>query len=447
MKVVLLAAGRSKRLKPIEDKNFLQFLGKPLIQHQLEQLLSVGLSDVVVVGGSHNLPKLRELTKVLPKKLKVTFVEQKDLDAGMAGAMIAAEKVVKAEPILVVSGNDMVEKKAFLDVMKAAKDLKVDGLLLGKKVLSYFPGGYLNVRSNGLIASIVEKPGAGKEPSKLVNLVVHYFKDGQKFIGIVKKAKSSRDDKYEVAISQMIDNGGKMKVVPYEGFWQPIKYPWHVIDLMNYFIGNIEKIFPKGRVGGKKAEVAKTATIRGQNVYLEDGVKIMDNAIVIGPAYIGKNTIIASNAMVRASHVGPNCVIGFGSEVARSYLGDTVWTHTNYIGDSVIGNNCSFGAGTVTGNLRLDEKNIPVNIQGEKVDSGTNKFGLITGDNVRCGINTSFMPGIKIGNNSFVGAGIVIAQDIEDNKFVYAKTELVIKDNVAQLDEKKREEMKKKMGR
>jgi bifunctional UDP-N-acetylglucosamine pyrophosphorylase/glucosamine-1-phosphate N-acetyltransferase len=88
-----------------------------------------------------------------------------------------------------------------------------------------------------------------------------------------------------------------------------------------------------------------------------------------------------------------------------------------------------------------------VNIQGEKIDSGMNKFGLITGNNVRCGINTSFMPGIKIGNNTFVGAGIVVAQDIEDNKFVYAKTELVIKDNVAQLDEKKREEMKKKMGK
>ena len=118
MKVVLLAAGRSKRLKPIEDKNFLMFLGKPLIQHQLDQLLYVGLAEVVVVGGEHNLAKLMDLAKGLPKKMKVTVVEQKNLDEGMAGAMMAAEKEVKGSSILVVSGNDVVEKKAFLDILK-----------------------------------------------------------------------------------------------------------------------------------------------------------------------------------------------------------------------------------------------------------------------------------------------------------------------------------------
>ena len=51
MKVLLLAAGRSKRMKPIEDKNFLSFIGKPLIQHQLELIKSAGLNDVVIVGG------------------------------------------------------------------------------------------------------------------------------------------------------------------------------------------------------------------------------------------------------------------------------------------------------------------------------------------------------------------------------------------------------------
>jgi len=148
---------------------------------------------------------------------------------------------------------------------------------------------------------------------------------------------------------------------------------------------------------------------------------------------------------VRCSQIGDDCVIGFGTEVARSHIGDHVWTHTNYIGDSVIGNNCSFGAGTVTGNLRLDEEHISVNIHGEKICSGTNKFGLVTGDNVRCGINTSFMPGVKIGNNCFIGAGIIVAQDVEDDKFVYGKTELTIKDNISKTDLGKREEMEKQL--
>ena len=63
------------------------------------------------------------------------------------------------------------------------------------------------------------------------------------------------------------------------------------------------------------------------------------------------------------------------------------------------------------------------------------------GDNVRCGINTSFMPGVKIGNNSMIGAGITVNEDIEDNKFAYGKTGLIIKDNRSVIDTSNRETM------
>ena len=94
--------------------------------------------------------------------------------------------------------------------------------------------------------------------------------------------------------------------------------------------------------------------------------------------------------------------------MARSFWGDKVWTHSNYVGDSVIGNNVSFGAGSITGNLRLDEGEITVNLNGEKQRTGVNKLGLICGNNVRVGINTSLMPGLKVGAGSFIGAGIVV---------------------------------------
>jgi UDP-N-acetylglucosamine diphosphorylase / glucose-1-phosphate thymidylyltransferase / UDP-N-acetylgalactosamine diphosphorylase / glucosamine-1-phosphate N-acetyltransferase / galactosamine-1-phosphate N-acetyltransferase len=437
MKVLLLAAGRSKRLKPIEDKNLLSFLGKPLIAHQIEQIRSCGLKKIIIIAGIHNLAAIKKLAAGIDKAIKV--VEQKDLEAGMAGAIMATEKLIKGDSVFVVSANDVVDKEAYKLVLQAAKDESYDNCLIGKRVGEYFPGGYLKIRGNGMISGIVEKPGAGREPSKMINLVLHFHRDGARLVEAIKSVKSKRDDWYEVALDEMIKGGARIKAVPYNGFWQPIKYPWHIFAMMNRFFGEL-----KGIKKGKHVEIAKSATIKG-NVVLEDGVKVMENAVISGPAYIGKNTIIATNALVRESEIGENCVIGFGSEVARSHVGSDVWTHTNYIGDSIIGNNCSFGSGTVTGNLRLDEGNIPVNIEGEKIDSGSSKLGLITGDNVRCGINTSFMPGIKIGNNSFVGAGIVVAQDIEDDKFVYGRTELILKDNIAKADKKKREEMRNKV--
>lgn len=362
----------------------------------------------------------------------------------MAGALMSCQKHLGHEPFLVVSANDVVEPEAYKGILEAAKDKRIDGFLIGKKVESYFPGGYLKIANSGLLKGIFEKPGAGNEPSDMVNLVIHFHRDPKKLLEALKKSNSSRDDRYEVALDRLIKEGAHIKVVPYKGFWQAVKYPWHVLRLMNHFIERNKDVFPKGR-GSKKVEIAQTATIRGENVHLEDGVQILDNAIVIGPAYIGRNTIIASNAMVRASHIGADCVIGFGSEVARSYVGNEVWTHSNYIGDSIIGNDVSFGAGTVTGNLRLDEKNIHVTVNGEKLDSQVNKLGLITGNHVRCGINTSFMPGVKVGNNCFIGAGIVISQNIEDNTYVYGKTELVMKENKAEISIGKREAMKKNL--
>ncbi|MFA5829013.1 MAG: sugar phosphate nucleotidyltransferase [Candidatus Gracilibacteria bacterium] len=497
MKVILLAAGRSKRLKPIEDKNFLKFLGKPLLLHQLEQL-SVFFDDFIVIGGAHNLEKIRELlngwkanktggkAKSGKSKLKSTgpkfqFVEQKNLDEGMAGALLSAESLIGKEPILVVSANDVVESQAYKLMLEAIKSVdgangqaksaakksqkklvllakgvgtsgQLESFLIGKKVESYFPGGYLKTAKDGSIQGIVEKPGAGNEPSDMINLVIHYHKNSEALLKALHSVNSTKDDRYEVAMDHLIKAGHKMKSVPYNGFWQSIKYPWHVLSLMEYFLRTIEgngerKARGKNKpfiLEGKNVEIAKTAIIKGP-VFLDDGVKVFENAVISGPAYIGKNSIVATNALVRGSMTGENCIIGFSTEVARSYLGDMVWTHSNYIGDSVIGNNVSFGAGTVTGNLRLDEGNIKVNITDVRIDSGRNKFGLITGNNVRCGINTSFMPGVKIGNNSMIGAGIIVAEDIPDNKLVYGKTELVIKNYTAKIDEKKRAEMKGKL--
>ena len=430
MKVLVLAAGRSKRIKPVVDKNFLEFLGKPLIQWQLESLKENGFDDVVVVSGAHNLERLEDVAREVFPDAKV--VEQKDLDMGMCGAVLAARDVCD-EPVLIFSSNDVVDGEAFRLIREAGSG-DADAYILGKKVSEYFPGGYLEV-SDGLISGIVEKPEPGSEPSDMVNLVVHYFSNYAKLIEYLDAASSDHDDVYEVALDKMMKDGLKFKAVEYDGFWQPIKYPWHVQPVFKYLFDKAEK-----RVS-ENAEIADSAVVKG-DVIIEDDVKIFEGAVVNGPVYLGRGSIVANNALVRDSHVGRGCVIGYSTEIARSFLGNDVWTHSNYIGDSVIGNNVSFGAGTVTGNLRLDEKNICVDCDGDKVDSGTTKFGLVTGNNIRVGINTSFMPGVKVGGDSFIGAGIVIAKNIPKKSFVRGDWNLKISENKASADVSGRDKIK-----
>lgn len=450
MKVVMLAAGRSKRMKPVEDKNFLSFLGKPLLEHQLEILKKAEIEEVILVGGVHNLEKIRGMAKDL--KMKIVIREQKNLDLGMCGAVLAAKDLLGGEAVMVLSSNDIVDVEAFKLILKVAGG-DAESYILGKKVHSYFPGGYLETDKKGFIKNIVEKPEPGTEPSDLVNLVVHIHKNSKKLVKYLENVadprmgtKSKNDDLYEQALSKMMKDGVVMKAVSYEGFWQPLKYPWHVHAVFKYLFSRATKKI------AKSAEIAKGAVING-DVIIGENVRVFDGAVINGPCYIGDDTIVATNALVRESNVGRNCVIGFSTEVARSFLSDEVWTHSNYIGDSVIGNNVSFGAGTVTGNLRLDEKNVQVfddgpdvkSGQAKKIDAHTNKFGAVIGNDVRVGVNTSLMPGVKIGSGSFIGAGIVVPENVAENSFVRGEWKLKISENREDIGAMDRKNFKGKL--
>ena len=410
MKIILLAAGQSSRLQPISDKILLKFCGKTLLEHQIEILSSAGMDDFIIVGNKDNLPKIQAICQKLYGKFH--FAEQKDLSTGMSGCVLAAEPFIKTdESILIVSTNDLVEENAYQLILESIHRHPKASLLLAKKVNQYFPGGYLEINSENKIQSIVEKPEKGKEPSDLINLVIHYHYNAQLFLEELKHIQSENDDLYEVAIDTQIKKGVDYFAVPYHGFWQAVKFPWHVLDLQEYFLENLHSHVDSS------VFLAKNVTIKG-HVYLGKNVKIYENSVIKGPVYLGDNTVVANNCLIRDSIIGENSVIGFNTEVARSFLHEKVWTHTNYIGDSVIDKNVSFGSGFVTGNLRFDEKNINVNIKNQKTNCGKNKLGSIIGENVRFGVNTSIMPGIKIGKNSLIGAGLIIDQDIPNTSFV-----------------------------
>ena len=112
-----------------------------------------------------------------------------------------------------------------------------------------------------------------------------------------------------------------------------------------------------------------------------------------------------------------------------------------------IGNNVSFGAGTVTGNLRLDEAEILSTVKDEKINTGKTKFGTVVGDNCRIGIHVSINPGIKIGSGTFISSKALVEKDVENNMFAVMKNGLLeLKKNTAKLSTSDdREKFKKKV--
>ncbi len=104
------------------------------------------------------------------------------------------------------------------------------------------------------------------------------------------------------------------------------------------------------------------------------------------------------------------------------------------------------GSGATLANLRLDEGPIASEIKGKKVMTGKVRLGAMIGRDVRIGVNTSVMPGIKIGTHSLVGSGITIDGDIPADSFcVGEKSSYTVKKNTKTIDPTIREGFKKSL--
>lgn len=442
-----------------EDKLLLNFMGRPLLRHQLDKLKEAGVQDLIVVANPHNATQIERIIREAAG-MHASFVIQEEA-LGIANALETARRFLKGE-LLIVNPNDVFEMPALTGLLRSRQRGKAArsgsgsaggrasgaaagtasggpaAYLVGYEVKDYFPGGYLVANSRNELRQIVEKPPRGQEPSRLVNILLHLHTEAADLMKYIGRVESSRDDVYERALDLMVRDGRRIKVVPYAGFWKAIKYPWHIFGITRYFLDHCRpQISPT-------AQVSPRAVVEGR-VVIEDGVRVLENAVIRGPAYIGARTIIGNNVLVRDySHIGRNCVVGYSTEVKNSYIGDNCWFHSSYVGDSVIDDDCSLAAGTVLANFRFDERNVRVKMSGEGVDTGLDKFGAIMGAGSKTGINASIMPGVRIGPNSFVGSHVCLMRDLPANKLVMMEPRYrVLDSDIIAADNKKADLMKK----
>ncbi len=373
-------------MEPLSDKNLLEFCGEPLVLKLLKGAQEGGLENFIVVTNGENTEAIRTILE--ENNFPAEIATQKNLDDGMAGGVVDGLKFVKEdEAVFVLGGNDYIEPSAYVDILDQSKNK--DGGILAKKMTKYFPGGYLQVDGENKISSIIEKPGEGREPSDMVNIVAHYFALAENLKRALEGAQSQKDDVYEVAL-QALFKTKNFVAVEYSRTWQAVKYPWHVLELGDIFLSQQEtNISPV-------AEIADSAKIKGDGVFIEDGVRVFENAVIQGPCYIGKNAIVGNNALVRNSILGAKCVAGYNTEIARSFLSPNVTTHIAYVGDTIVDRDVNFGAFSCTANLRLDKKTVRVQIKNEKIDSLHEKLGAIIGAGAQIGTHAMLMPGVRI---------------------------------------------------
>ncbi len=136
-------------------------------------------------------------------------------------------------------------------------------------------------------------------------------------------------------------------------------------------------------------------------VTVAESARIRSGAYIEGPVFIDEEADVGPNCYIRSgTSLGKKTRVGNGCEIKNSILMDgTHAGHLSYVGDSILGEKCNLGAGTIMANLRFDDGHIKMMVKDKLVDTGRRKLGAVLGDNVKTGIKSLFMPGVKVGKH------------------------------------------------
>jgi UDP-N-acetylglucosamine diphosphorylase / glucose-1-phosphate thymidylyltransferase / UDP-N-acetylgalactosamine diphosphorylase / glucosamine-1-phosphate N-acetyltransferase / galactosamine-1-phosphate N-acetyltransferase len=134
-------------------------------------------------------------------------------------------------------------------------------------------------------------------------------------------------------------------------------------------------------------------------VVIDEGAIVMPNAVIVGPAYIGKNSRVKIGAKIyEGTSIGPVCKIG--GEVEETIVqGYSNKQHDGFLGHSWLGEWVNLGADTNNSDLKNTYGSVSAfsYAEGRKVDSGTRFLGATIADHVKIGINCSLNTGVVIG--------------------------------------------------
>jgi bifunctional UDP-N-acetylglucosamine pyrophosphorylase/glucosamine-1-phosphate N-acetyltransferase len=388
LKAVILAAGEGNRMRPLTSnrpKVMLPVANKPILEHLLIEVKAAGIGEFIFVVGYCDEQVRSYFGDGEKWGVKIAYSEQrKQLGTADAIRMVGGE--VDGN-FLVINGDVVVSSQDIRRLMKNSHNTM-------SVIEVKDPRGLGMVElSEDRVVNIYEK--TQKPPTLMANAGLYLFTP-EIFDAISRTEKSPRGE-YEITDSLQLLMGTKQGLHYQEiKSWLDLSYPWDLLRANESMLAGLES----QNLGVVEENVVlKGAVAIGKNTVIKSG------AYIVGPVIIGEDCEIGPNCYIRPSTaIGDGCHIGAAVEVKNSIVmkGSKI-PHLSYVGDSVIGEGCNLGAGTKIANLRLDKKNISIT----GIDTRRRKLGAIIGDHVETGINASINVGSMIGNNTFIGPGVL----------------------------------------
>jgi len=396
LKAIIIAAGEGNRMRPLtytRPKVMLPLANRPIIEHLLIEASKAGIGEFIFITGYHD-EQVRDYFGGGDKwGVRIEYCTQRK-QLGTADALKMAQELVDGNFVM-INGDIIVSRK---DIKRLAG--KSNNTMSIIEVEDTRDLGIIEVSQNKVIR-LHEK--TEKPPSHMANAGLYLFTPDI-FNAISQTPKSPRGE-YEItnSLQLMIDKGYP---VAYQkiSYWLDLSYPWDLLPANESLLANIES--------QNLGEIEDNVVMKGV-ISVGKGTVVKSGSYIVGPVVIGEDCEIGPNCYIRPhSAIGDNCHLGSAVEVKNSIImrGSKI-PHHNYIGDSIIGEECNLGAGTKIANLRLDKKDIIVS----DIDTKRRKLGAIIGDRVETGINVSINVGSLIGNNTYIGPAVSVSGMIQPN--------------------------------
>lgn len=452
---VILAAGLGKRMRSRRPKMLHLFGGRPLIAYPVNLARRLGGRVVIVVGGDEE----DEIRRAAGEGADLTCVVQKER-RGTGHALLQARGAIddRAQVLLVLPGDTPLLSEATVRrLIERHTETRAAATLLTAQVDD--PTGYGRVvRENGRVAAVLEERDALPEQKTVreIGTSVYCF-DPFRLWPALEEVKSD-NDQAEYYLTDVIGilarRGQRVEAVTTSDPDECLgvndrKQLSHLSGVLRR--RTLERLMTSGVtiLDPATTYIDDTVTVGADSV-IEPGV-VLQGATVIGEeCVIGLGSYVASSRIgdrvtlkpycvlidstVEAdaelgpfchlrplSHVGPRAKIGNFVELKKSRIGrGSKVPHLSYVGDATVGEEVNIGAGTITCNY-----------------DGTAKHETKIGDRAFVGTNSSLVAPITIGEGAYVGAGSTVTRDVPPGALAVGRGRQVIKEGWAQRQKKK----------
>ena len=371
--------------------------------------------------------------------------EQKGTADAVKSAIDFLKRNEKNDVFICCTDSPLLDKTTILESFELHKKNSSIATIISTKILNPGNLGRIVRNKEGNIIKIVEKKDATQEELKIseVNSGAYWFKV-KELINVLDKIESNNNqNEYYLtdAIRILIEDNQDISCY--------ISEKSEVVFGVNdkFELLKINEIAKKNIIDKLIEEgvefISKEGVLISPDVIIGKNTKIFPGTILIGKTKIKEDSIIGPNSLIRNSEIGKGCIINSSQiydsviedfttigpfshirpnskishhvkigdfvEVKNSIIGaGTSISHLTYVGDSDVGKNVNFGCGVVTINY-----------------DGVNKNKCIISDGAFLGCNTNLVAPVKVGKNSYTGAGSTITKDVPDEALAIERTKQV----------------------